>query len=194
MQSETILRQQNKRKGCGKAYSRQGKQPGQKNFRPAYQSTRELIYTLRRMYALPLQITTRYLPWGYDSIVELEEFDVEQQCQVTRKYAMPNDSAFKLLVQGKYLINTSSYRKVGAWLGEAFLQAGYDFSHVKGYNPQRGVSEASINRLYTLYSPEDTCVLNLHDRQQAYRLRLESTECDLESLKEARPFSFDSAG
>jgi hypothetical protein len=194
MKAETILRKENKRKGSGKAYSRAGKQTGQKNYRPAFQSSRELLYALRRMYGLPLQITTRFLPWGYDSIVELEQFDPETQQEVTRKYALPNDQAFKLLVQGKYLIDASSYRKVGAWLGESFIQMGYDFSHVRGYNPEQGLSVASINRLYTLYCPEDVCVLPLNERQQAYELRFQSTGCNLESLERARPFSFDSTG
>lgn len=187
MQSETYRRKLNKKKSNApvKPYTTL-KKKGQQAFRPAFQSTRELIYTLRKMYGLPLQTHTTLLPWGYDRLVEVQQFNPELNDTVAIRLAIPNDEALKILVQGKYLLQQSSIAKVGKWLTQSFELINYDFSYAKSYNPETGISVASVDRLYKLYTPDDTCVLPLYERQRAYQLRLQSTDCDIGLIEGAR--------
>jgi hypothetical protein len=188
MQGESQRRQvrRYKSKQKNKPYSKAVIQDPCRAFRPAFQSSRELIYTLRKMYGLPLQTHTTLLPWGYDKLIEVEVYDEEDKQERTVKVALPNDDALKLLVQGKYLLQNTSLRKVGIWLAEALTLTDYDFSYVRGFNKEKGISIASIDRLYKLYTPEDVCVLPLEERYEAYRLRLQSTDFDTRLIERAR--------
>lgn len=140
--------------------------------RPIFYKVSEVIYTARRMFGLPIKLNNDFLPWGYDSILEVDG----------AKYAIPNDEAFKLLVQGKYLLKDSSFRKLGLWLGHELHLAGYNFQYVRNYNPNRGMSEQSVNRIYKFYTPQDACVLPLDEREQLYRLEIESSGVDCQAL------------
>lgn len=132
--------------------------------RPIFYKSSEVVYTLRRMYGLIVPLKNKnHLPWGYDSYITHE----------TGRWAIPNDEAFQLLVQGKHLLKETSFRKLGSWLGQALININYNFEYVHNYNPSKGLSEQSINRIYKYYRPEDVCMLELHERERCYEAELQ---------------------
>lgn len=144
------------------------------SIRPIFFHVREVLYIARRMYALPIPTANGdFLPWGYDSILTVED----------KKWAMPNDAAFRVLVAGKYVLKESSYRNTGSWLAQELDRIGYNFDYIKNYNPMRGVSEQSVNRIYKYYCPQDECLLPIDEREEAYRLEIQNAGLDLSIIR-----------
>ena len=75
--------------------------------RPDFNSLSDMLRTARLMYGLPVvQDNPTMCPIGYDSVRTIDGVN----------YCWPNEEAFKILVQTKYLLAQTSYRKVQGWL------------------------------------------------------------------------------
>jgi len=113
------------------------------------------------MYALPVvQEQPNCCPLGYDSTREIDGII----------YCWPNEEAFKLLVQSKYLMSQSSVRKISLWIGRELQKIKYDFSLTKNYNEKAGLSHTVLAYIMKHRRPFDECLLPLDERERIFRV------------------------
>lgn len=113
------------------------------------------------MYALPVaQEQPNACPLGYDSVREIDGVI----------YCWPNDEAFKVLVQAKYLMAQSATRKVSLWLGRELIKMKYNFSLTKNYNEKAGLSHTVLATIMKQRRPFDECLLPLDERERIFRI------------------------
>lgn len=125
-----------------------------------------MMRVARIMYGLPVPLDrSGNAPLGYDSVKEVDGVVL----------AWPNDEAFKLLVQAKYLMEQSSTRKVAIWLDKELHKIGYDFSLLCKYNKNKRISHTTINGLLKYRPPLDECLLDLDERERIFRVEAKSS-------------------